>query len=126
MRLAASNRDGILILSHCAVLAPPAEIGEAMRQNPNIHCDLSFRSPPQLKPRIMNRMIYDSSRLDADWKKLIEEFPDRFIVGIDDVFSWEDYNETARNIRSGLLANLAPDVAGKVAYRNAQRLFGLE
>jgi predicted TIM-barrel fold metal-dependent hydrolase len=124
--LAASNREARLILSHCGVIASASDIREVFEKNSNILCDLSFRSPPQLKPKIMSRMVFDNSRLRDDWKKLIEDFPDRFVVGIDDVYSWDDYESTARNIRSGLLANLAPDVAEKVAYRNAQALFGLE
>ena len=124
--LAQSNRDARLVLSHCGVVASAADIRAAFEQNPNISCDLSYRSPPQLKPRILNRMIFDAARLDADWKKLIEDYPDRFVVGIDDVFSWDEYEQTANNIRSGLLANLKPETAEKLAYRNAQAMFGLE
>jgi predicted TIM-barrel fold metal-dependent hydrolase len=124
--LAASNREARLILSHCGVIASASDIRDVFEKNSNILCDLSFRSPPQLKPKIMNRMVFDNGRLRDDWKKLIEDFPDRFIVGIDDVFNWADYEDTVRNIRTGLLANLKPDVAEKVAWKNAQALFGLE
>ena len=99
---------------------------EVLEKNPNISCDLSFRSPPQLKAKIMDRMVFDNGRLRGEWKKLIEDYPDRFIVGIDDVYSWADYDGTVNSIRTGLLANLAPDVAEKVAYKNAQAWFGLE
>jgi predicted TIM-barrel fold metal-dependent hydrolase len=124
--LAASNREARLILSHCGVIASASDIRDVFEKNSNILCDLSFRSPPQLKPKIMNRMVFDNGRLRDDRKKLIEDFPDRFIVGIDDVFNWADYEDTVRNIRTGLLANLKPDVAEKVAWKNAQALFGLE
>ena len=126
LSLAASNREARLILSHCGVLAPPAEILEVLQNNPNIFCDLSYRSPPQLKPRMMQRMIFDASRLNGDWKRLIEDYPERFIAGIDDVYNWADYESTARSIRSGLLANLTPGTAEKVAWKNAQFLYGLE
>ena len=126
LALAASNRDARLILAHCGVVASPADIREVFEKNANIACDLSYRSPPQLKPKTMSRMIFDNSRLDGDWKKLIEDFPDRFIVGIDDVQSWGDYEQTARNIRDGLLANLKAQTAEKLAWKNAQAWFGLE
>jgi hypothetical protein len=124
--LAASNREARLILSHCGVIASASDIRDVFEKNSNISCDLSARSPPQLKPKIMHRMVFDNGRLRDDWKKLIEDFPDRFIVGIDDAFNWTDYEDTARNIRTGLLANLTPPTAEKVAWKNAQALFGLE
>jgi len=33
------------------------------------------------------------------------------------------YNNAVENIRTGLLANLPQDVAEKVAYKNAERIF---
>lgn len=126
VELARSNRNGRLVLSHCGVHGSPAQIREAFAQNPNLWCDLSYRSPPQLKPKILYRQIFDAQRLDDAWKQLIEEYSDRFVVGIDDVHNWDEYEATALAIRNGLLANLAPDVAEKVAQRNARILFGLE
>ena len=125
-RLAASNRDARLILSHCGNFATPADIRELFEKNPNVSCDLSFRSPPQLKSKGLARTIYDNRRLDNGWKKLIEDYPDRFVVGVDDVHNWPDYDATVQAIRFGLLANLRPDVAEKVAFKNAQAWFGLE
>jgi len=125
-KLAESNRGARLILSHCGSKAAPSEIRELMERNANVSCDLSYRSPPQLKGRVIGRTIFSSGRLNADWKKLIEDYPDRFIVGIDDVLSWADYDGTVDAIRTGLLANLAPEVAEKVAYKNAQAWFELE
>jgi len=126
VKLAESNRDARLILSHCGVKATASDIREVMEKNPNVMCDMSFRSPPQLKGISIARTAFDSGRLSGDWKKLIEDFPDRFIVGIDDVQSWAEYESVVNSIRTGLLANLAPEVAEKVAYRNAQALLGLE
>ncbi|MDO8279971.1 MAG: hypothetical protein Q7T63_17845, partial [Burkholderiaceae bacterium] len=88
-------------------------------------CDLSYRSPPQLRQRMMGRAIFDRSGVRSDWKQLIEDYPDRFMVGLDDQDSWSDYDETVRNIRA-MLAELSPATAEKLAYRNAQSLFGLE
>jgi hypothetical protein len=48
------------------------------------------------------------------------------MVGIDDTHSWEMFDKVAENIRSGLLANLRPDVAEKVAYKNAVKVYALE
>jgi len=70
--------------------------------------------------------VFDATSLRPDWKNLIEDYPDRFYAGIDDVTGWNEYEEVARAIRNGLLANLSPAAAEKVAYRNAVSLFGLE
>jgi predicted TIM-barrel fold metal-dependent hydrolase len=124
--LAESNRAGKLILAHCGSFASAAQIRRFFEQHENVACDLSYRSPPQLKRDTLARQIFDSRRLAGDWKRLIEDYPERFVVGIDDVHSWEHYEETVHAIRYGLLANLAPEVAEKAAYRNAQAWFGLE
>ena len=126
VRLAESNRGTRLIISHCGNKTTASEVREVIGKNPNVSCDLSYRSPPQLKGRNINRTVFGNGRLNADWKKLIEDYPDRFIVGIDDVLSWADYDGTVDAIRTGLLANLAPEVAEKVAYKNAQAWFELE
>jgi hypothetical protein len=124
-RLAESDRNGRLILAHCGTFATASDIRDLFQSHPNISCDLSFRSPPQLRGRALDRTIFDG-RLRDEWKQLIEEFSDRFIVGVDDVHSWDDYEATLRNIRIGLLANLSPAVAEKVAYKNAQTWFALD
>ena len=123
--LADSNPKARLILSHCGVFASASDIRELLEKHSNVVCDLSYRSPPQLKARMLDRVIYDT-RITGNWKKLIEDFPDRFIVGIDDVQSWDEYEGAVKSIRFGLLANLRPDVAEMVAYKNAQSWFALE
>lgn len=72
------------------------------------------------------RIIYSKSGIKEDWRRLIEDYPDRFFVGIDDVYSWSEYDEVHATIREGLIANLTPDTAEKVAYRNAVRFFKLK
>ena len=90
-----------------------------------MYCNLAFRSPPQSYANDPNN-IYDSCTLKSEWKDLIEDHPDRFMVGIEDTHSWETFDKVAENIRSGLLANLRPDVAEKVAYKNAVKVYTLE
>ena len=121
-QLAASNRDARLILAHCG-LASTSDVRDLLRQNANVACDLSHRSPPQLKGKAIGQAVFDS-RLPGAWKSLIEEFPDRFIVGLDGQENWREYEETVSNIRFGLLANLSPAAAEMVAYKNAETWFG--
>jgi hypothetical protein len=69
--------------------------------------------------------IFDERQLHRDWRTLIEDHPDRFVVGIDAVHDWQSYDSVLRAIRLGLLANLSPETAQKVASRNAEVWFGL-
>lgn len=132
-RLADSNRDGRLVLGHCGSTASAADIRAFFEKTANAFCDLSYRSPPLTSnPRIANRTIFSAANgLLPDWKQLILDFPDRFMVGVDEFGShpaarWEAYQELIDNIRNGLLANLPGEVAEKVAYKNAQALFRLQ
>jgi predicted TIM-barrel fold metal-dependent hydrolase len=71
------------------------------------------------------RNIFSESRVDSGWLELIEDFPDRFMIGTD-AHNANDYRKYVKAVRSGLLANLSDETAEKVAYKNAQHLFGLE
>lgn len=130
-RLLESTPQGVVVLNHCGKTSVAEDIRPMLEKHPNLYCDLSFRSPPQQSPQDPKRTIFwgDSlfrkAGLKPDWKKLIEDFPDRFMVGIDDVQSWSQYDEVAGAIRSGLLAQLSPPVAEKLAWRNAVKVFNL-
>jgi hypothetical protein len=122
-RLAASNRSARLVLSHCGY-ATDSDIRGVFERHANVSCDLSARGIPPLQgPKYA---IFDERGIDGNWKKLIEDYPDRFVVGIDTVMNWEEYEGILRAIRLGVLANLSPETAEKVAYKNAQSWFGLK
>jgi len=131
-RLAESNREGQLMLAHCGSTATADDIRSFLEKNANVVCDLSYRSPPMLDVTqcVADRIIFSESRgLVPAWKRLILDYPDRFMVGVDEFGrlpeKWNYYAETVQNIRVGLLANLPGDVAERVAYKNAQKLFNL-
>ncbi|MBT3446346.1 MAG: amidohydrolase family protein [Candidatus Thioglobus sp.] len=123
--LVESDRDGTMVLGHCGKNTSPDQIRTLLEANDNVYCNLAFRSPPQSSAYDPNN-IYDSCTLKSEWKDLIEDHPDRFMVGIDDTHSWETFDKVAENIRSGLLANLSNRTAEKVAYKNAVRIYNLE
>jgi hypothetical protein len=97
-----------------------------LRTYGNVYRDLSFRSTPQENGRFPERIIFTRTSLDPAWRALIEEFPDRFMVGVDDVHSWGEYDQVIDSIRFGLLARLSPATAEKVASQNGVRLFRLK
>jgi hypothetical protein len=124
-QLAASNRGAQLMLAHCGSTADAAAIRRLFERNANVVCDLSARGVPPLHGRGDSFAVYDERGIRGGWKRLIEDYPDRFAVGLDIPQNWEEYEATVRAIRLGLLANLSPSTAEKVAYRNAQAWFDL-
>jgi predicted TIM-barrel fold metal-dependent hydrolase len=123
-RLLSTSPPAPLVLAHCGKDTSAAQVRPILQKFPNVMCDLSYRAPPQEKMR--DRFIFTRSGIDADWRALIEEMPDRFMVGVDDVYNWRDYDEVIATIREGLLANLSSGAAEKVASGNAVRLFKLK
>ncbi len=127
--LAASNPSGKIIMAHCGSNTTANNIREIMWKHQNIFCDLSARHPPKLSPKLMEKkpeqVVFTESGLSDSWRELIEEMPDRFMVGTD-TESEDDYDGGIGTIRSGLLANLKPETAEKVAYKNAQQLLRLQ
>lgn len=128
-RLLASDRRGRILWNHCGVNSTADQVRPLLARHANLFCELSFRHPPALEDRLARRQptrkIFDSAGPDTDWLKLIEDFPDRFLVGTD-IESRFEYEKAIRVVRSGLLSYLRPSTAQKVAYENAQRLFGLK
>jgi len=125
--LADHNKNARLILSHCGVFASSGQMRAFLEAHANVDCDLSFRSPPQVRQaRLAERAVFTANHLDDDWQKLIEDHPDRFVVGVDDTRDWAEYDEIVAHIRGGLLANLTPAAAEKVAHGNAEAWFGLK
>lgn len=133
-KLLQSDRQGMVLLAHCGKDTEAIQIREFFKMYPNVFCDLSFRSLPQTiqeGSRDPARTIYwgdgmfRTAGAKQDWIQLIEDFPDRFMVGVDDVHSWGIYDDVIESIRTGLLPQLKPETAEKVAYKNAVRVFRL-
>lgn len=131
--LLASQPKGVLVLQHCGKTTRAEQIRPILEKYPQVFCDLAFRSPPQATNESRtdpNRTIFwhgvFGGGIKPDWRGLIEDFPDRFMVAIDDVHSWSEYDEVVVAIRKGLLPQLKPDTAEKLAYRNALRVFQIE
>jgi predicted TIM-barrel fold metal-dependent hydrolase len=96
-----------------AGFASPADIRTMLRKHRNLWCDLAFRSEHGA-----------NGKLDPDWRALMLEFPDRFMVGTDTFTPerWPFIVEHARWSRAWL-SDLPPDVAERIAYRNGEALF---
>jgi predicted TIM-barrel fold metal-dependent hydrolase len=71
--------------------------------------------------------MFEGNRLSPAWKKLMIEYPERFILGIDNVWPehWGEYYLTQINIWQRGLQELTQEAAHAFAHRNAERLWSL-
>lgn len=90
--------------------------------HPNLY--VSVKMGPDSLP--LNRPLKRGEGLDPEWKALIEEFPDRFLVGTDQFFvtprstrKFPPHPGTAR----ALLDALPPDLARKIGLENPLKVF---
>ena len=120
--LASIEPRATVILSHCGVWADASTINALMDKQPNIYCDLAFRSPPAAR-QVPARFIFDETGVKREWLDLIEQKPDRFMIGTDAFCC--DYSQAIDGFRKGPLPWLSPVTLRKVAYQNAQRLMKL-
>lgn len=126
-RLLPSNRKGVIIWAHCGWSRGDAGlIRKMLAQNPNLFCELSQRDDrPRLNPEVRRRLMItdDGRQLKPEWKSLLEEHSDRFLIGTD---SGEPgaYQGIVDFFRA-VLAQLKPEAAMRIAYENARQLFRL-
>jgi len=119
----AALRKTTVILAHGGE-GPPARVDGLLARNANLFVDLSgmhFQRKPALAT--------ETGPLDPAWKALIEKHPDRFLIGIDvwapRLFEPATLDRLMAWTRR-ILGELKPDVADRVASRNAAALFKLE
>jgi hypothetical protein len=86
---------------------------ELLRGHRSLWCDLAVRGDPG-----------GGSRVDPDWRKAFEEFPDRFMLGTD-TYTPERWSYIASHAdwARGWLADLPRPLAEAIAFANAETLF---
>jgi predicted TIM-barrel fold metal-dependent hydrolase len=91
---------------------PPARVAAQLRRHPQLWCDLAYRSEHA-----------SGSSVDAAWRALFDEFPDRFMVGTD-TFTPERWHYVGPHARSARqwLASLPAPLAERIAWRNGEAL----
>jgi predicted TIM-barrel fold metal-dependent hydrolase len=119
----AAHRKTLIVLAHGGE-GPPARVDGLLARNPNLFVDLSgmhFQRKPALAT--------ETGPLDPAWKALIEKYPDRFLIGIDAwaarLFEAPTLDKLMTWTRR-ILGELPPDVAARVASKNAAALFKIE
>jgi len=107
-----------IIWAHAGMSEPPGVVEEMMARYSTLYADTSYREWEILR---------GADAIDADWRRVLERFADRFMVGSDTWINaqWASYDRLMASNRQWL-AQLSPDAARKIAYQNAERLFGRE
>ena len=92
----------------------PERVAEMLRKHKNLWADLAFRTDHA-----------SGGKVDASWRGVFVQFPDRFMVGTDTFTPerWHYIPEHAEWSRRWL-ADLPRDVAERIAWKNGEAIFG--
>ena len=105
-----------IIWAHAGLGEPASEVYRLMAEHPGLVADTSLRE---------HDIMASLDTLDPEWEKIILEFQDRLMVGSDTWVNsqWDRYDSIIASNRQWL-SLLPRPVAEKIAFRNAERLFG--
>jgi len=92
----------------------PERVRAMLRKHRNLWCDLAFRTDQA-----------SGGKVAPEWRAAFMEFPDRFMVGTDTFVPerWHYVPEHAAWSRAWL-ADLPPEVAENIAWKNGERVIG--
>jgi hypothetical protein len=107
--------DVKILWAHAGLSEPPEVAMQLMDEYRNLWVDISIRE----------HAIAPGGELSENWQALFLKHPDRITIGSDTWIPsrWGQYEQVIEFDR-GWLAQLPREVAEKIAYRNAVRLFG--
>lgn len=105
-----------IIWAHAGMMEPAGTVEAMMVKYSTLYADTSYREYD-----ILNA----DGTIDKDWRRLIERFPDRFMVGSDTWVNaqWDIYQDLI-DLNRKWLSRFSRPIAERIAYKNAERLFG--
>ena len=108
--------DVKIIWAHAGLGEPPSTVYETLERFPDLVADTSLRE---------SAILGWDEDLDPEWKAVVIDFQDRLMIGSDTWVNgqWDRYADIMAMNRLWL-SKLPRSVAEKIAYRNAERLFG--
>jgi hypothetical protein len=109
------NPKARIIWAHTGFSTTPARVRELMEKYSELWGELSYRSG----------LTDGSGSLSRDWRDLFAAHSGRFLIGSDTWINerWFAYDGIMRDYRNWL-AQLPPDQARRIAFGNAEKLFG--
>lgn len=105
-----------IIWAHAGMNEPADVVAKMMGKYKNLWADTSYRE---------SDILTADGTIDANWRKVLETYPDRFMVGSDTWVNsqWADYEGIIATNRRWL-AQFSREHAEQFAYKNAELLFG--
>ncbi len=112
----AKKPDLKILWAHAGFSEPAAVVGNMLDRYPNLWAELSYRAHD----------IMPGDKIDPGWRKALVRHAGRFMIGTDTwaVDRWHEYRGLIGEHRAWL-AKLPPEVAEKIAHKNAEGLFGI-
>ena len=97
-----------------------------LNKYPNLYFDLLQLQPGEkYQNGYVQTIMYDdtTSTLKPEWKQVIMDYPDRFVLGSDtNGGRFGKYDQVINVFRQDILPEMPNDVAEKIAYKNAWKL----
>jgi len=134
-RLLAHNRKTKIVWAHAGSdplgSFTPKLVRELIERHPNLALSIRPTSP---RP---GAMVHAAGEVNEEWVAVLRDFPDRFVLGSDTMIVATHYTgpqtprlfaQRGKGQRRGirqLLSVLPPDVARRIGYENAERLYKL-
>ena len=111
--LFAKKPDLTILWAHAGFSEPASVVGKMLNRYPNLWAELSYRAQD----------IMPGGEIDPGWRKVLVRHADRLMIGTDTwaVARWHEYRGLIGEHRRWL-AKLPPEVAEKIAHKNAERL----
>lgn len=123
----AQNPDHPFVLIHMGQLRS-GEVQRLMASHNNVYFMTSHTNPVAIREsRQPWTPMFKGDVLAPEWKKLVIQYPDRFVLAFDNVWPnhWGDYYLQEARYWKTALADLPREVARAVAHENAERLWNL-
>ena len=113
--LLAHNPKAKVIWAHTGFGTPTGKLDQYFTRFPALWGELSYRSG----------ITGGDGKLTSEWRELFLKYSDRFLLGSDTWVTerWDGYAEIMAGYRVWL-AQLPRGTAEKIAFRNAERMFG--
>jgi len=104
-----------ILWAHAGISVPAQTVGKLLERYPNLWIELSLRED-----------VAPGGELAPAWRALFLRNSDRVMVGTDTwaTSRWEEVIGTLKDVRFWLRL-LPGEVAEKIAYKNAERIFGI-
>lgn len=105
-----------IIWAHAGMSEPPEVVEAMMARYAQLYADTSYREWD---------ILAGDGTIDPAWRRVLERFSDRFMVGSDTWVNeqWDNYDGLIAANRKWL-SQFPRELAERFAYKNAERLFG--